>query len=438
MTMPSASRTLRALASRLGVAVIPVAALAGCDSLLEVQAPSRVLAENLNNPAAAKLLVDGARAAFGCAFQAYVNGTALLTDEMEDTQLAAAAWDWDRRGWTGALGQAYAESGCSAFQIFGVYSPLQTARFSADDAITRLTNFNDQEVSGRVALLAQANMLAGYSRILLGEGFCSAAVDLGPEMQPAEFFAQAETRFTEAINQAGQASNTAIATAARIGRARARLNQARIRGQPINAAKYAEAKADAQQVTDAAFVYNMPFSSAAIYAQNNIVQRNRLSLLHGVAVQYRTLNDPRVKVTNSGLRGADAVNTVWFADKYTSLNTPIPLARYAEAQLIVAEAELAAGNTGPAITVLNNLRGRAGVGLPTYTGPTDPASVQAFLLDERRKELFLEGHHFWDINRFNLPLDPAAGTPYPGKGGTYADLRCLPLPDIERIGNPNL
>src|SRR6058998_255457 len=118
---------------------------AGCERLLEVQAPSQVQDDNLHKPANAKLLVDGSRAAFGCAYQAYINGAALLTDEMEDTQLAAAAWDWDRRGWTGALGQAYAESPCTAFQIFGVYVPIQTARFAADDAARRLEKFTDQE-----------------------------------------------------------------------------------------------------------------------------------------------------------------------------------------------------------------------------------------------------------------------------------------------------
>ncbi|MFN2563428.1 MAG: RagB/SusD family nutrient uptake outer membrane protein [Gemmatimonadaceae bacterium] len=396
-----------------------------------------MLEENLNTPEAAKLLVDGARAAFGCALQAYINGTALLTDEMEDTQLAAAAWDWDRRGWTGSLGQAYGESPCTAFQIFGVYTPLQTARYAADDAARKLENFTDQQVANRVALLAQANLLAGYSRILLGEGFCAAAIDLGPQMEPRDFFTEAEARISDEIAQGQQSNQTAIATAAQLGRARARLNLARLPGQPVNLTKYAEAKADAEQVPPT-FVYNMPYNSAAVFSQNNIVQRNRLSLLYGVAPNYRNLNDPRVSVTNSGLRGADAVNTVWFANKYTALNSPIPLARYAEAQLIVAEAELAAGNTGAAIAVLDALRGRSGVGLPPYSGPTDPASVQAFLISERSKELFLEGHHFWDINRFNLPLDPPAGTAYPGKGGTYADLRCLPLPDIERINNPNL
>jgi hypothetical protein len=429
-------RSIRTLVAR-GVVLVALGSLAGCQQLLDVEAPSRVLDETLNTPEAAKLLVDGARAAFGCAFQAYITGTALLTDEMEDNQLAAAAWDWDRRGWTGALGQAYAESGCTPGQIFGVYVPLQTARFGADDAAKRLVAFTDQQVANRVALLAQANLLAGYSRILLGEGFCAAAIDLGPQLLPRDFFTQAEARFTDAITFGQQSAQTAIVTAAQLGRARARINLARLPGQPVNATKYSEAKSDAQLVP-AGFVYNMPYSSATVYAQNNIVQRNRLSLLYGVAPNYRNLNDPRVSVTNSGLRGADAVNTVWFANKYTALNSAIALAKYPEAQLIIAEAELAAGNTAAAIAVLDANRGRSGVGLPPYSGPTDAASVQTYLLSERSKELFLEGQHFWDINRFNVPLDPAVGTPYPGKGGTYADLRCMPLPDIERINNPNL
>ncbi|MGH7562097.1 MAG: RagB/SusD family nutrient uptake outer membrane protein [Gemmatimonadales bacterium] len=436
--MRPASRLIRTATARAALVLAPVLAMAACNSLLEVQAPSRVLDENLSKPEAAKLLVDGARAALGCAFQAHITGNALLTDEMEDTQLAAAAWDWDRRGWTGALGQAYAQSPCTAFQIFGTYTPLQTARFGADDAVNRLNAFSDQEVPNRTALLAQGNLLAGYSRIFIGEGYCAAAIDLGPELAPKDFFTQAEQRFSEAITQAqtGGVSST-IGIAATLGRARARLNLARLPGQAVDLARYTAAKADANAVP-AGFLYAMPYSTATTYAQNSIVQRNRLSLLYSVSANYRNLNDPRVSVTNSGLRGADAVNTVWFANKYTALNTPIPLAKYEEAQLILAEADLAAGSLQAAIDRLNTRRARTGVALPPYAGGLTPAEVQAFLLSERAKELFLEGHHFWDINRFNLPLDPAVGVPFPGKGGTYADLRCLPLPDIERLNNPNL
>jgi hypothetical protein len=35
-------------------------------------------------------------------------------------------------------------------------------------------------------------------------------------------------------------------------------------------------------------------------------------------------------------------------------------------------------------------------------------------------------------------MTPAAGSAYPGGGGTYGSLNCFPLPDVERINNPNV
>jgi starch-binding outer membrane protein, SusD/RagB family len=62
----------------------------------------------------------------------------------------------------------------------------------------------------------------------------------------------------------------------------------------------------------------------------------------------------------------------------------------------------------------------------------------AQLVEERRRELFLEGHRLGDIRRYNLAMSPAAGTAYPGGGGTYGSQSCFPLPDVERINNPNI
>jgi len=46
----------------------------------------------------------------------------------------------------------------------------------------------------------------------------------------------------------------------------------------------------------------------------------------------------------------------------------------------------------------------------------------------------------YDVRRLNLPLDPAAGIPYSTvylKGGNYGTERCFPVPDVERLNNPN-
>ncbi len=418
--------------------------LAGCDQLLKQTAPSRVNAEGLKIPANAKLLVDGARAAFGCALHAYITAGGLMTDEMEDTQLAAAAWDYDRRAWTTVVGVAYAENACDVGQIFGIYRPMQVARFQADDALETVKGFADADVANKPTLVATAALFAGYAYVLLGEGFCTCAVSApieiltsggSAELSSADMFAVAEARFGEAITAATAAGNNSLLNAARVGRARARLNLAKPAGGAVNAAKLAEARADAAAVP-AAFVYNVPYAASTSYSQNLLYRRQRDFLLYGIAPPYRNLTfagvpDPRVAVTNTGLRGADAVSIVWVANKYTSQTSPIALAKYQEAQLIIAEID----GGQPAVAIINALH--TAVGLPPFAS-NDPAAIQAQVIEERGREMFVEGHHFYDIRRFNLPLNPVAGTAYPIKGGTYGDLRCFPLPDVERLNNPTL
>jgi hypothetical protein len=235
-----------------------------------------------------------------------------MTEEMEDTQLAAAAWDYDRRAWTTVVGVAYAESPCDVGQIFGVYRPVQVARYQADYALNVVKGFADADVADKATLVQTAALYAGYSYILLGEGFCTSAVsapteiltaDGGAELSSADLFAAAEARFTEAI--AGP--DATLANAARVGRARARLNLAKPVGGAPNAAKLAEARADAVAVP-AGFNYTVPYNAATSYSQNLLFRRQKDFLLYGVAPPYRDLTfagvkDPRTAVTNTGLAG---------------------------------------------------------------------------------------------------------------------------------------
>ena len=116
--------------------------------------------------------------------------------------------------------------------------------------------------------------------------------------------------------------------------------------------------------------------------------------------------------------------------KYTGDGSPIRLATYDEAQLILAE--LAGGTR--AVNIINGLRDA--VGLPHYTGGTNATLIKQLIIDERQRALFVEGFRNYDIQRFAIPLSPAPGTPYPVKGGNYGNTTCLPLPDIERYNNP--
>ena len=64
------------------------------------------------------------------------------------------------------------------------------------------------------------------------------------------------------------------------------------------------------------------------------------------------------------------------------------------------------------------------------------AQVLAQIIEERRREFFLEGHRLGDIRRYGIELNPASGTLFPN-GGTYGSQSCFPLPDVERANNPN-
>jgi starch-binding outer membrane protein, SusD/RagB family len=142
----------------------------------------------------------------------------------------------------------------------------------------------------------------------------------------------------------------------------------------------------------------------------------------------------RLRATDTGRNATDG-NRMWQQGKYAGLGTPLPIATYDEAQLIIAEAQLRAGSPTAAVNTINALRARSGT--PAYTGPTDAASVMNLLIQERRRELWLEGQHLYDLIRFNLTPTPAPGTSFP-KGGQYGTTRCLPLPNVERLNNPNI
>ena len=394
----------------------------GC-SLLDVQTQTQITEDALQNPANAQLIVNGAVSDFECALGAYVVGMGLLSDEFESAGGAALFFDWDRRTQEASSG-TYAVGDCLANQVsLGTYRPISTARYTADNALALLNGWTDQEVPDRKGLIATSLAYGGYSRILLGEGFCSAAIDLGPELTPAQVFALAETKFTEAI--AAAAGNQDLIRMATVGRARARLNMGRL----------AEAGQDAATVP-VGFVWNANYNAAAFRSQNQLTNMHFRTNGMIVSAPFRNLTfdgvpDPRLKVADAGRPSADPTRRLWLTSKYPSQDSPIALATGVEAQLILAE--VVGGQQ--AVGIINALHTR--VGLPATFASTDPAVIKNQIIDERRRELFADGHRSYDILRYNLPLNPPAGTVHP-QGGNYGAQRCLPLPDIERNNNPNL
>ena len=118
--------------------------------------------------------------------------------------------------------------------------------------------------------------------------------------------------------------------------------------------------------------------------------------------------------------------------------TDFPFYRLADAYLMYAEATLrgaAGGNSGLALQYVNDVRERSNA---------DPimASDLDFIIDERARELNLEGHRRSDLIRFGK----FTGGSYlwPWKGGTLNgssisdDYRLFPIPQTALEANPNL
>lgn len=420
---------VRALA--VMVALVGVGACGSLDRVLAVEPQDRVEARPAEStPANAQIFVNGAIADFDCAFGAYVVLGGLIGDELQEFRSIIDRKPYDQRVHT-SRDRLHAVYRCESM---GVYTPLQTARVSAERTALLLESWRDADVPQRRLLVATMHAYAGHATLLLGEGFCTTVLSTpdangrltyGGEIGRDSAFRVAESRFGAAIAAAQEAGASTVLNLALVGRARARLALGDLEG----------ARSDAARVPPE-FTHLMTASNTTIRRQNRVWAQERFVDVVTVGILYRSLGDPRVPVNDQRRIGPIGVPTFW-DEKYPSADSPIRIAGGAEAQLIVAESDIATGTAASlagAKAVIDAFRARGNQ--PPLT-TSDAATLKAALIDQRRRELFLEGQHLGDIIRFGVAMTPQAGAPYPG-GGVYGSQRCLPLPDVERDNNPAL
>ncbi len=379
-----------------------------------------------DDPNQASLLTSSVQAQFECALGSYALALGLFGGEVNslgNTQFFAL----DRRqpDPAGGFNGLYGISDCGTGVGIGTYVPMASARWFADKVLASLEAWTDAEVTGRNALIAAAAAYSGYGYVHLGEGFCSMAIDGGPELQPAQVFALAEERFTRAMAAAQAAGGTVgadLLNMARVGRARARMN--------LN--KPQEALADATPVP-ADYVRNATRTLGNALRENVLYVFINRVVSGGLAPAYWDVRwngkpDPRVPAVFVGITTTNVARYTQL--KYTTEASPIPIATGAEAQLIAAEVQ----GGQAAVDIINALHTR--YGLDPYAGGT-ASEIRDQVIEERRRQFFLDGHRSYDRVRFNLPLDPPAGSPYRWGAPAHGASKCLPLPDVERLNNPN-
>lgn len=441
------TRARRVRPGLLSTLVVTVAALAGCDGILDVELPGQLTEVDLLRPEMASTMVNSAIADYECGFSEFVASIGGLEDTFWEST------GWFTRAWAEYQVQATTASvntlACGTSDTSsGFFQSFQASRFQAEQAYDAILGF-EAEVPDREQLLATAAVYAGLNYQLFGEHWCEMTADVGPVLTPQQTLGVGEEWFDRALNHLSTSGDFSTATTqsmlqlAHLGRARVRFAS----GDHPGAAE------DAAQV-EAGFVAWVTRDGAVRPRWNQIYQhhtRNQYSTVadtvwHNgqvVSTGYRhaTIDgagntthgdgvpDPRVPVENTGGTGQDGVTPHWIQTKYTGHNSDIPMARWAEAQLILAEIE----GGQRAVDRINGLRDVHG--LPHFAS-SDPEEIQAQIIEERRREFFYEGRYHADKLRYDLWFPRGEG--FNHKGVAYGTTTCLPLANEERVNNPNV
>lgn len=311
-----------------------------------------------------------------------------------------------------------------------VWAPISLAAASSKTVLdltlpTPTTNIN----------IARAATFRGFSILLIATDFCTGTLSSGPEMTTVQLLDSASFWFGKGI-EVGKANGTsdgiALANAALVGRARAKLQKGDNAG----------AVADAAGVP-AGFVYNLVYTDDAnsrTRLSNRLFQftfdRGSIS----VAPAFRSATDTRVPFLPPGVSKINAQDAVpggfYQQTKFNAYNASIRLASRLEADYIAAEASK---DVTQQLTLIGARR--AANGQAAYAGASDAASVMTELYNQRAFEFYLEGRRIADFRRSPASTNyiTAAGQPYfkPGYANTGTQT-CYPLPRAERDNNPNI
>ena len=420
----------------------PIALLASCDALdelLSVPAPSQVVASDLEDPNSAQLLVASVANEFRCTHTYHAAASAITGNEWRDASNNTVMNIWDARIHdTSGYGSQYASADCGSGQP-ALFRPLSRTRWFAEYVLGLLNEWTDADVPGRTEMIAEVAMYAGYTYTLFAESMCElVVVENGPVVTPAEAFGVAIERFDQS---AAAGASGDLLNAVRVGKARAQLNL----GQTSAAAGTASAVPEG-------FEWLLPYSSAENVTKNTQWRFNVDTNVATIAEPYRDFPcnfpwpadmstecmrelDPRVQVTDQGKGHPNTGIALWYAEKYDDAGSPVQLASWEEAQLIIAEAAIEAGNYGQASAIFNTLR--ANVGLSPHMASMDMNGMMNQLIEERAAEMFLEGHHLWDLRRLGVRPYPPIGQD-DGFGAVYGNQLCFDLPATEFQNNTSI
>ncbi|MCH2463471.1 MAG: hypothetical protein MK335_09570, partial [Gemmatimonadetes bacterium] len=112
--------------------------LTGCEDLLQVDLPSTITTDALDNPDIAEVIVNSAITAVECAYSRFIVGNPTgMEDAMVDHGGGAAIEYQD----------VISTSGCGSGNNYSWFNPFQEARYTAEDLYVRLDGWTAEEIS---------------------------------------------------------------------------------------------------------------------------------------------------------------------------------------------------------------------------------------------------------------------------------------------------
>lgn len=360
-----------------------ISIVVACDGFFDVTNPGPLASDQLNTPAAVPALVAGMSGDLSYALSRVVFTSGLASGELGHG---------GSYFWAGRMSRGLLEGEDEGPDIWGF---MHRARWVAESGIERIEGLLGPEAQSD-ALLARANLLAGFANRLLGENVCYAVIDGGEPQEHTVHFNRAQASFTRAIEVASAAGAGAIESAALGGRAsvRAALGD------------WAGAVEDAALVPDdfayeAIFSLNSGRENNYMYAETHnrleaSVYNTEWAEVHGdPRVQWDTLYDAGGAVR----LGQDGLTPHFQQMKYPIQSENIVLTRGAEMLLIRAEERLRDEDPDGAMGFIN--AARVQYGLAPDQSAASEAEAWEILQRERGSVLWLEARRLWDMRRWN-------------------------------------
>jgi starch-binding outer membrane protein, SusD/RagB family len=443
-------------AGMAALAALAVTLAAGCktDEVLSVNDPDVVRPEGLNDPANLPVYLASAYSEVmagysGGNFEGLVNYSGLLADEFIQTESFPTRFEVDTRN------MVVGNTG-----LRDIFREMSRGRAAAERAARKYVELEQPNAIGR----SEALNLAGYAYILFGENYCSGVpfstlnddqtIVYGAPQTTQEIFQIAIAKFDTAITVASAltgAKAASLVNVAKVGRGRALLNMAR----------YADAAAAVAGVP-ADFKFDLQHSDNSIRQNNGVWSLSINGGRWGVAeregttgLPFRSAADVRVASRPRSLNNGNGFDggPMFEALKYPARATPVTLADGVEAELIKAEAQLKAGDTGGFLATLNGLRSNAAVlaargyaagSLSALADPGSEVARQNLLFRERAYWLFLTAHRVGDLRRMIRQYGRSAESVFPtgsyssnGRTTIYGTDTSFPIP-VEEQNNPDV